>query len=249
MSVVPAIYVALAALIASMAGRVALLKPALSVNKVWALVVLLVPFGPVAFSLKFGDLASPTRFWRMATGPLLLLFFLDGGTVGTITAAIDSGKPKIAGVALDVSRLQAPPSAKAVAAATPAPKAKPAPPSPAPATVAAAKPAATPALAAAAASATGAAPAAIASSAVAAANAAMPAAPRVLTLEERRQANQRELERLTEWYENLKHERGYLRKGDTGAVEAYNASVLKYQAAMQLAKTEQIELAKLTAKQ
>jgi hypothetical protein len=241
MSVVPAIYLALAALLASLVGRAVLLKPALSVNKIWALVVLLVPFGPVAFKLKFEELAAPTRFWRMATGPLLLLFFLDGGSVGTISAFLDSGKPKIAGTTPDVSRFQAAEAAKIAAAATPAPVAKPAPatPAPTPAIAAAtpAKSAATPT------------PGATPSSAVAASIAAMPPAPRVLTLAERQEANQREIQRLGEWYENLKHEKGYLRKGDSDAVEAYNASVLKYQAAMQLAKTEQAELVKLTAKQ
>ena len=69
----------------------------------------------------------------------------------------------------------------------------------------------------------------------------------MLTTAERIEANHKEFERLAEWYDNLRHERGYLKKGDTAAVEAYNAEAAKYQAALQLAKVEQAELAKLTA--
>jgi hypothetical protein len=76
----------------------------------------------------------------------------------------------------------------------------------------------------------------------------MPAAPTVLSLAERLEANRKEFERLAEWYTNLKNERGYLRKGDGAAVIAYNAEAAKYQTALQLAKTEQADLAKLTAK-
>jgi hypothetical protein len=71
-------------------------------------------------------------------------------------------------------------------------------------------------------------------------------APKVLTLEERKQANRQEFERLGEWYENMRRERGYLRKGDVAGVEAFNAEAAKYQAALQLAKTEQAELSKLS---
>ena len=92
------------------------------------------------------------------------------------------------------------------------------------------------------------APAATPSKAVAAAASAMPAAPKVMSPAERFEANRQELERLAVWYDNLKHERGYLRKGDIDAVEAYNVEAAKYQAALQLAKNEQAELAKLTAK-
>jgi hypothetical protein len=81
---------------------------------------------------------------------------------------------------------------------------------------------------------------------VAAAAAAMPTAPRVLGPAERIEANRREFERLAEWYDNLNRERGYLRKGDTDAVVAYNVEAAKYQAALQLARNEQAELNKLT---
>ena len=78
---------------------------------------------------------------------------------------------------------------------------------------------------------------------------AMPAAPKVLSLAERLEANRKEFERLAEWYTNLKNERGYLRKGDAAGVIAYNAEAAKYQTALQLAKTEQADLVKLAAKQ
>jgi hypothetical protein len=73
-------------------------------------------------------------------------------------------------------------------------------------------------------------------------------APKILSPQERMDANRREFERLAEWYDNLKHERGYLRKGDTAALAAYNAEAAKYQTALQLARTEEAELAKLAAK-
>ena len=180
----------------------------------------------------------------MATGPLLLLFFLDGGTAESIRSLLDFGKPKVGGTTA-AGRFHLPVPSKAVAA-TPAPAAKPAPATPTPTTPA---PAAAIAAATPAKSAATPAPGATPSSAVAASIAAMPAAPKVLDPTERIEANRREFERLAEWYDNLKHERGYLRKGDNEGVEAYNASVLKYQAAMQIAKNEQAELVKLTAKQ
>jgi len=86
------------------------------------------------------------------------------------------------------------------------------------------------------------------SSAVTAAASKMAPAPSILNLTDRLEANRQEFVRLSDWYDSLKHERGYLRKGDTDAVEAYNTEAAKYQTALQLAKTEQAELAKLTAK-
>ena len=58
----------------------------------------------------------------------------------------------------------------------------------------------------------------------------------------------REFERLAEWYDTLKHERGYLRKSDAEGIAAYNAEAAKYQGAVKLAQAEQAELNKLTAK-
>jgi hypothetical protein len=82
---------------------------------------------------------------------------------------------------------------------------------------------------------------------VAAAMAHMALAPKILTREERIQANQQEFQRLADCYDRLKHERGYLRKGDTAALDAYNAEVRQYQAALQIAKEEATALANLTA--
>jgi hypothetical protein len=66
-------------------------------------------------------------------------------------------------------------------------------------------------------------------------------------LADRVDANRKEFERLAEWYDALKHERGYLRKNDVEGTEAYNDEAAKYQAAVQAAKLEQSNLNKLMA--
>jgi hypothetical protein len=196
--------------------------------------VLFVPFGPLFFRLNYKELAHPTRYWRLATGPLLILFFLTGGA-GSVRSYFyqfikqDANEVASAGD----THFHLPNPSKIIASlkhADAAPAAN------------AAAPSATPSQAA-----TPANPSATPSKAVAASAAAMVPAPKVLTVAERVEANRREFERLSDWYESLRRERGYLRKGDTAAVEAYNAEAAKYQAALQLAKTEQADLAKLKA--
>jgi hypothetical protein len=230
---VPAIIFFAAALLFSLIGRVLMLGTAFGVSSGWGMTVLFAPFGPLLFRMKNPEAPCPKKnYWGLATGPLMLLFFVDGGTVQSIESLGSSGKPLVAGTTVDVSRFPTPAPVKAVAsAATPAPGA--------PATSGSAapgKPAAGPA------------PTATPSSAVAAANSAMPPAPKVLSPAERMEANRQEFERLAVWYDSLKHERGYLRKGDTDALDAFNVEAAKYQTALQLAKNEQAELAKLTAK-
>lgn len=219
-----------AAIACALIGRFLLVTTAFGVSTGWGFTVLLAPFGPLIFRMKHRELAHPTRYWRMATGPLLLLFFLNGGSVSSVTSLLKSNKQ---GATEEASagdtHFHLPVPSKIVAALThtePAAEAK------------APTPAATPSAAA---------PSATPSKAVAASTAAMAPAPKVLTIEERKQANRQEFDRLAEWYENLRRERGYLKKGDSAAVEAYNAEAAKYQAALQLAKVEQAELAKLTA--
>ena len=75
-----------------------------------------------------------------------------------------------------------------------------------------------------------------------------PPLPIPMTLAERAAANQQEFKRLEDVYEALKRERGYLKKGDQAAVEAYNTAAAKYQAALAKARAEQTELMKLVAK-
>jgi recombinational DNA repair ATPase RecF len=65
---------------------------------------------------------------------------------------------------------------------------------------------------------------------------------------ERVAANQQEFARLSEVYESLKRERGYLRKHDDEGIRAYNAEAAKYQADLAKARAEQTELIKLVAK-
>ena len=65
---------------------------------------------------------------------------------------------------------------------------------------------------------------------------------------ERVAANQQEFARLGDVYENLKTERGYLRKHDDEGIKAYNELAAKYQADLVKARAEQTELVKLVAK-
>jgi hypothetical protein len=230
MPAIPALVFLAAALLCSFIGRVLLITTAFGVSTGWGFTVLLVPFGPLFFRLNYRELAYPTRYWRMVTGPLMLLFFLNGGTTSTTTSfrsLANFGKAMPAIALAGDTHFHLPVPSKIVAAAM---GQKDPTTDPAPATPAATAPAATP------------------SKAVAAAASAMPAAPKILSPAERVDANRQEFERLAVWYDNLKHERGYLRKGDTAAVEAFNAEAAKYQAALQLAKNEQAELTKLTAK-
>ncbi len=229
----PAIAFLAAALVCAFIGRILLVKAAFGVSTGWGLTVLFVPFGPLFFRMNYKELAYPTRYWRLATGPLLLLFFFNGGT-DSVTSFFhrfskeDTTEEASAGdthfhlpvPSKIIASLKHTDSTADTNAATPS--------------AAPAKVAATPAS-----------PSATPSKAVAASAAAMVPAPKVLSVAERVEANRREFERLSDWYENLRRERGYLRKGDTPAVEAYNAEAAKYQAALQLAKTEQAELTKL----
>jgi hypothetical protein len=246
MPAVPALVFLIAAVASSFIGRALLVKTAFGVSVGWGMTVLLVPFGPLFFRLNYRELAYPTRYWRMATLPLMLLFIVNGGTTQSMQSILSFGQSTTIAAAGDTNFHLLTPS-QIVAAlhhtdtpaeATPAPTSAPAPaPASAPALAKAAAPAATPSVVA----------APTPSKAVAAILAAMPAAPRIMSPAERVEANRKEFERLAEWYDTLKHERGYLRKGDTAAVEAYNAEAAKYQTALQLAKTEEKELAKLTA--
>lgn len=232
----PAIAFLIAALVCAFVGRILLVTAAFGVSVGWGLTVLFVPFGPLFFRMNYKELAHPTRYWRLATGPLLLLFFLNGGT-GSVTSYFhqfgkqDSAEEASAGD----THFHLPVPSKIIASLKHADS---------PADANAITPIATPAAKTAA---TPASPSATPSKAVAASAAAMVPAPKVLSVAERLEANRREFERLSDWYESLRREKGYLRKGDNAAVEAYNAEAAKYQAALQLAKVEQAELAKLKA--
>jgi hypothetical protein len=221
MPAIPVIVFLLAFLVCSFIGRLLLVKAAFQVSPPWGLTVLLVPFGPFIFQRKHREVAFPTRHWRRVSIVLLVLFFLNGGNADSLNTVTDFWKSKTTlASAGDTQFHLAPP-------ATPAPAARPA---AKPAVAGVSTPAPTP------------------SKAVAAAVSAMAPAPNVLSPAERIEANRKEFERLAAWYDNLKHERGYLRKGDDAATAAFNASAAKYQTALQLAKTEQAELAKLMAK-
>jgi hypothetical protein len=234
MSAIPAVYFLFAALGCSFIGRALLVRAAFGVNFGWGMTVLLIPFGPLFFRFSYRELAYPTRYWRMATGPLLLLFFLNGGSASSIESLTHFGKPSTVEASAGDTHFHLPVPSQVVAEAFKEAKVH--------------KEDADAPSAASSANTAPAAPTATPSKAVAAAAAMMAMAPKVLNPAERKEANRKEFERLAEWYENLKRERGYLRKGDTAAVEAYNAEAAKYQAALQLAKTEEAELAKLTAK-
>jgi hypothetical protein len=222
-------------------GRLLLVRKALGVGIGWLFTVLLVPFGPLFFGWKHPELARPTRLWRRAAAVLVLLFFLDGGNARALRSLKDFGKPGAVQESAGDTDFHLPFPSKTVAATVGESGESPAARSPGKPTVAPPTTSFPAPLSAAAA------PAATPSPAVAAAIARMAPAPRILTREERVQANQREFEHLADWYDNLRHERGYLRKGDSAALDAYNAEVREYQAALQRAKTEEAALANLTA--
>jgi len=67
------------------------------------------------------------------------------------------------------------------------------------------------------------------------------------TWSQRVATNQAEFARLGEVYETLKKEKGYLKKWDNEAINAYNAEAAKYQAALVAARAEQSELMKQSA--
>lgn len=229
MHAIPVIAFLLAALACSLVGRILLVTAAFGASVGWGLTVLFVPFGPLIFRMKYRELAQPTRFWRLGSGILFLLFILNGGSTSSVTSLFKQGDNQEATEEASAgdTHFHLPVPSKIVAAVThpdAAADAKPAGPGAKPATA-------------------GPTP----SKAVAASTAAMAPAPKVLNPTERIDANRKEFERLAEWYENLRRERGYLKKGDTAGVEAFNAEAAKYQAALQLAKIEQAELAKLTA--
>lgn len=235
-----------ASLACALIGRILLVTTALGVSTGWGFTVLLVPLGPLFFRLKHKEKAAPTRYWRMATALLFVLFLVNGGNLSSVTSLI---QPEQLAAAKEVAsagdtHFHLPDPGKIIASLTHSKpttaEAKPATPGPAVAspTNATTATSATPSPAI---------PSATPSKAVAASTAAMPPAPKVLTVAERTDANRKEFERLTEWYENLRREKGYLKKGDNAAVDAYNAEAAKYQAALQLAKVEQAEIAKLTA--
>jgi hypothetical protein len=242
MFAIPAIALLAGAVLCLLVGRFLLIKGALGIGRGWLATVLFVPFGPVIFAFKYPEPARSTQLWRHATAFLFLLFFLDGGNVQSLYSLKDFGKSGAVVQSAGDTHFHLPAPGKLVAATvrangtslaagTPvkpkvAPPTTPAPtPTPAPAT-----------------------PAHVATpSPAAAAVAQMPPAPKVLTPSERIQANRQEFERLAEWYDNLKHEHGYLRKHDVEAIDAYNAEVRRYQTALQLAKNEQIAVSRLTA--
>lgn len=243
MPVVPATALLAGAGLCFVVGRFLLLRKALGAGMGWLCAVLLVPFGPLYFRSEYPDLARSTPLWRRAAVVFLLLFFLDGGNLRALRSLKDFGKPGAVQESAGDTDFHLSTPDKLVAATvgadgvtsnagtpgkpTVAPPTTPAP-SPEP-TRAAPPPTAPP------------------SPAVAAAIAHMALAPKVQTRDERILANRQEFQRLADWYDRLKHERGYLRKGDDDAADAYNAEVRGYETALQLAKTEQAALTTLTA--
>jgi hypothetical protein len=241
MPAIPAVYFLIATLACSFVGRALLVRAAFGVNFGWGMTVLLIPFGPLFFRFSHRELAYPTRYWRMATGPLLLLFFLNGGTIASLHSLTSFGKSGTMEASAGDTHFHLPVPSQVVAEAFKEAKVHKddADGVEAVGTTAATAPTAPTAPVA---------PTATPSKAVTAALSAMAIAPKILNPAERKEANRREFEHLAEWYDNLKHQRGYLRKGDTAAVEAYNLEAARYQTALQLAKTEEADLTKLTAK-
>ena len=138
-----AIFFLAAAVLCSFVGRIVLVGAAFGKSTQWGMIVLFAPFGPMLFRMKYEDLANPTRYWRMPIGPLMLLFFVMGGSVFSVPKSLmalsnpDMGSlfghkaapatpaPVVAQAA--PAPQATPASAPVVAQATPAPKATPSP--------------------------------------------------------------------------------------------------------------------------
>lgn len=250
MNSIPPVVFLLAALLCSLVGRFLLVRTAWGVSLPWGLTVLAVPFGPFLFRLKNRELAQAGSYWRLASVPLVACFFFAGGT-DTVRELDDlkfwQKKPALAAETLETEP-QVAGNAPGATATAPAPVsgkpmtladrllfAKKLEKLSDPTTAASVPPAPTPA----------ATPAAIASPVIATLT---PPLPIPMTLAERAAANQQEFKRLEGVYEELKRERGYLKKGDQAAVAEYNAAAARYQAALAKARAEQTELMKLVAK-
>ena len=250
--------------VCSVVGRLLLVRAAFSISKGWGVSVLVVPLAPLFFRLNYKELAHEGKHWRMATMIFALLFFGVGGSgsMSEIPAMLSHREEAAvlaeAGPANGVSTEVSPVPAKASAApAAEIPVAK----SLFATVVTLVHPAATPAIkppvmpAAAPVSAPVVAPIVVAAeeaapevSTATVSAPPVPPTPPPPTAAERQQANRRQFEMLAEWYARLKNERGYLLKSDTAGIDAYNVEAAKYQAALQQAKAEQVELAGLMVK-
>lgn len=220
MIAVPSIVFLFAALGCSLVGRAMLVGAAFGVGPGWGISVILVPFAPFFFRKSYPELARSSRYWRLATVPLTLLFFITGGSTSLNGFKLPNAR-KIVPAGISHAKDAPVPAPLTAAPVTAIARAIPAAEKSADVAAEIAPPLAIP---------TPAAP--------------TPPAP---TAAERQQANRQQFEMLAEWYARLKNERGYLLKSDTAGIDAYNAEAAKYQAALQRAKTEQAEVARLTA--
>src|SRR4051812_37982561 len=80
MIAVPSIVFLFAALGCSVVGRAMLVSAAFGIGPGWGVSVIFVPFAPFFFRISYPELAQPSRYWRLATVPLMLLFFITGGS-------------------------------------------------------------------------------------------------------------------------------------------------------------------------
>lgn len=228
MNAVPSLVFLFAALGCSVVGRAMLVGAAFGVGPGWGISVILVPFAPFFFRLSYPELAQRSRYWRLATVPLTLLFFITGGSTSLSGFRFPNAQkllpavPPFANIPPKQKPVAADPIPSATAATPAIDKPTDAPKEAAPAVAAVTDPARPVAL-------------------------ATPTPP-TLTAAERLQANRRQFEMIAEWYARLKNERGYLLKSDTAGIDAYNVEAAKYQAALQQAKAEQAEVARLMAK-
>jgi hypothetical protein len=257
MDAVSPLYLLLAGLICSLIGRFMLVRAAWEMSKGWGIAVACVPLAPMFFRWNYKELAGEGKNWLMATNICFVTFGALTGSRGIdsiddlwtllperfrpaeYAEHRDADAEEI--VPEGAEEEEEPEEADAIATeagATPSHAAKLAPAAAAPAAEkktffgriatllhrGSSEPA---------------------KSAPAAALA--PVLPVGPTLAERLASNQAEFARLGKVYEDLKKERGYLKKWDQDQIKVYNEQAAKYQVDLAKARADQVELNKQIA--
>jgi pyruvate/2-oxoglutarate dehydrogenase complex dihydrolipoamide acyltransferase (E2) component len=211
-----------------MVGRALLIRAAWEISKGWGIAVLCLPLAPAFFRWTYKELAHEGQSWRTAATAFGILFFAITGSSGSLDELWTIVPERFRPASLAVT------SEPTVQAANASDEAATAQPLGRKGAFLRKQAAETTAVAA--------------TPVVAATPAVVPEVvqltPVIRPLAERMVANQREFARLGEMYEQLKKDRGYLRKGDQEAVATFNTEAAKYQYALAAARTEQMELNK-----
>ncbi len=248
-SISPA-WLLLAALVCSLVARFMIVRAAFSISKGWGFAVIFLPLAPMFFRWNYKELAHEGKSWGFATAFFAAAFFVVTGSTGSADELWSLVPEKWRPAEYASHEMAEEPETEVIAKSAEEPEEGDG--AEAPGTVptpqvAVAKIAPAPAKPgffgriAAMMHAQPAAPAAPGKTSTKPAATPAPAAP---TFAQRVAVNQAEFARLGVVYENLKKEKGYLRKWDNEAITAYNAEAAKYQAALAAARAEQTELNK-----